>query len=317
MKPYTLTNREGESISPMTSTKTVFDEHGTDLDTLLMLQRQDGENALKDYAKKTEVTQDLSGKQDKLSTTTDLHITDDNILGLTELAKMRLFIDLFNEAAHKGLSTECGRYDPENAPDPEHQFLLNELWLSYEEAFVSYSKWSNSNTLREKYWGAKIRTNFPQPLRDNVNAENAFYSSSIEVVNMTYTSTGWVRCSIQSGIFRQCQHLRRIITPLENPGQSSLDFENCRSLEEVRIKNSQPKDLYLSACSKLSFDSVDYIIRNGTSKGFTVHVHKDVYAKLTGDTTNAAASALTEEELTQWQQLLVDAAEKQITFATT
>lgn len=316
MKPYTLTNREGESISPMTSTKTVFDEKGVDLDTLLLQQRQDGENTLKDYAKKTEVTQDLSGKQDKLSTTTDLHITDDNILGLTELAKMRLFIDLFNEAARKGLSTECGRYDPENAPDPEHQFLLNELWLSYEEALVSYSKWSNSNTLREKYWGAKIRTNFPQPLRDNVNAESAFYSSTIEIANLSYISSNWVRINF-TGIFRQCARLREVMTPLENAGQDHLDFENCRSLEEVRIKNSQPKDLYLSACSKLSFDSVDYIIQNGTSKGFTVHVHKDVYAKLTGDTTNAAAAALTEEELAQWQQLLVDAAEKQIIFATT
>lgn len=33
MKPYTLTNREGESISPTTSTRTVFDENGVDLET--------------------------------------------------------------------------------------------------------------------------------------------------------------------------------------------------------------------------------------------------------------------------------------------
>ena len=220
----------------------------------------------------------------------------------------RLFIAQWNAACGK-----YGRYNPETG-----YFELNGLTdITYEEAILIYSKWSNSNLIREQYLGAKIRTNIPQPLRDVVNAENAFYGSSIEVVNLTYTSPGWVRCSLQNGIFRRCQHLKRIITPLENPGQGSIDFENCRSLEEVRIKNSQPKDLYLSACSKLSFDSVDYIIRNGTSKGFTVHVHKDVYAKLTGDTTNAAAAALTEEELAQWQQLLVDAAEKQITFATT
>ena len=220
----------------------------------------------------------------------------------------RLFIAQWNAACG-----EYGRYNPDTG-----YFELNGLTdITYEEAILIYSKWSNSNLIREQYWGAKIRTNIPQPLRDVVNAESAFYGSSIEVVNLTYTSTGWVRCSLQGGIFRRCQHLKRIITPLENPGQGSLDFENCRSLEEVRLKNGQPKDLYLSACPKLSFDSVDYIIRNGTSKGFTVHVHKDVYAKLTGDTTNAAAAALTEEELAQWQQLLVDAAEKQIIFATT
>lgn len=49
----------------------------------------------------------------------------------------------------------------------------------------------------------------------------------------------------------------------------------------------------------------------------TVTVHRDVYAKLTGDTTNAAAAALSEEELAQWQEMAVSAAEYNITFATT
>ena len=49
----------------------------------------------------------------------------------------------------------------------------------------------------------------------------------------------------------------------------------------------------------------------------TVTVHPDVYAKLTGDTTNAAAAALTADELARWQEVLAEAAEKQITFATT
>lgn len=99
MKPYTIKNREGESISPMTSTKTVFDEKGVDLDTLLSQQKQDADNSLKEYAKKSEVTKAISGKQDKLSTTTDLHITDDSIIGLTDMAKKRLFIDMWNVLA--------------------------------------------------------------------------------------------------------------------------------------------------------------------------------------------------------------------------
>lgn len=49
----------------------------------------------------------------------------------------------------------------------------------------------------------------------------------------------------------------------------------------------------------------------------TVTVHRDVYAKLTGDTTNAAAAALSKEELAQWQEMAVSAAEYNITFATT
>lgn len=35
MKPYTLTDREGEHISPLTSTRTVFDDEGVDLATRL------------------------------------------------------------------------------------------------------------------------------------------------------------------------------------------------------------------------------------------------------------------------------------------
>lgn len=47
-----------------------------------------------------------------------------------------------------------------------------------------------------------------------------------------------------------------------------------------------------------------------------ITVHPDSYAKLTGDTTNAAAAALTEEELAQWMQIVTDAAAKKITFIT-
>lgn len=48
----------------------------------------------------------------------------------------------------------------------------------------------------------------------------------------------------------------------------------------------------------------------------TITVHPDVYAKLTGDTTNAAAAALSADELAQWQSLVSAAAAKNISFAT-
>ena len=314
MKPYTLTNREGESISPMTSTKTVFDEHGTDLDTLLIQQRQAADNALKDYAKKTEVTQDLSGKQEKLSTTTDLHITDDNILGLTKLAKMRLFIDLFNEAASKGLSTECGRYDPENAPDPEHPFYLNGLWLTYNEALKSYSLWDNSAAMKGRYYLENIRTNIPmRHFVGNIDMTQAFMFSSAEIICLT-SDTDPI-AGTWNNTFARCPNLRKIIGFINSP--SSNTFDRCIKLEDVHIYNPLGINIVIAQSPKLSLNSVHILVNNWTSKGYTVTVHSDVYAKLTGDTTNAAAAALTEEELAQWQQLIVDAAEKQIIFATT
>lgn len=51
------------------------------------------------------------------------------------------------------------------------------------------------------------------------------------------------------------------------------------------------------------------------TKEIQVYVHPNVYAKLTGDTTNAAAAALSEEELAEWMALLPLAAEKNIQFA--
>ena len=80
----TLKDREsGQTVYPITSTEAVFDENGVNLKTLLLNQKQSIENALKDYPKKTDVTQSLEGKQDKLSPTTDIYITNDNIIGLS------------------------------------------------------------------------------------------------------------------------------------------------------------------------------------------------------------------------------------------
>ena len=62
---------------------------------------------------------------------------------------------------------------------------------------------------------------------------------------------------------------------------------------------------------------MQYLVTNAANtSSITVTVHPDVYAKLTGDTTNAAAAALTAEELAQWQQLVTDATSKNINFAT-
>lgn len=68
---------------------------------------------------------------------------------------------------------------------------------------------------------------------------------------------------------------------------------------------------------KLNLNSFAYLVSHKYQNADTpVMVHPDVYAKMTGDTTNAAAAALTEEELAQWMQIVTDAAVKNITFLT-
>lgn len=326
MKPYTLTNREGESISPMTSTRTVLDERGVDLDTLLEQQRQDAGNALKDYAKKTEVTQGLAGKQNKLTPTTDLHITDDNIIGMTDMAKKRLFIDMWNEACG-----QYGKYDPENAPDPEYPFYLNELWLTYDEAVTVYL----DGTFNSKSSGGKRfsnRTNMPITAYHAIGTivdsfDSDAFVMNVEVANLKsiYSSMGFSAypISIYNKPFGYAK-LRMIIGDIDfHFAKATINwFVGAVNLEEVSITRLA-FSINLSSCGKLNLQSFQtMIVKADSDNDSGIHprvitVHPDVYAKLTGDTTNAAASALTEEELAQWQQLLVDAAEKQIIFATT
>ncbi len=248
-----------------------------------------------------ELRREIAAKQGRLAVTGDFGLSEADELSLTLRAKREVFDDLWRTACGKYGDIDYDHYDEDGRHTP---YYLNTLWLTYEEAMATYSKWSNSNTLREKYWGAKIRTNIPQPLRDGVNAESAFYLSTIEVVNLSST-TNWVRVS---GIymFRCCLKLRIIMTPLESVGWNSRDLEQCNNLEEVKIKVTQNKDIHLEGCPKLSLESFDYLVEKcETKKGFTVLVHKGVYSKLT-DPDNA-----------EWFALLEAAAAKNISFATT
>ena len=86
-------------------------------------------------------------------------------------------------------------------------------------------------------------------------------------------------------------------------------------LEFFRAKIKQSFDVRTSPL--LTLDTMQYLVTNAqNTEPITVTVHPDVYAKITGDTTNAAASALTADELAQWQALVTTANSKNISFAT-
>lgn len=93
-------------------------------------------------------------------------------------------------------------------------------------------------------------------------------------------------------------------------------FVYCR-MEKIKLRGLK-SDVNFHYANKLSLDSVQYMVANAANtSAITITVHADVYAKLTGDTTNAAAAALTADVLAQWQQVLADAMAKNISFATT
>lgn len=450
----TLKDREsGQTVYPVTSTEAVFDENGVNLKNLLLNQKQSIENTLKDYPTKTDVTQSLEGKQDKLSPTTDIYITNDNIIGLsaefknskldksdwdarndkftirgkyiyptngsiysdatyaiTEFipinrnydivvisqatanasalalydashqfiggcsqtrdtignverntetntytlhatdipvraayfrcgtnlglgsrtysngpteesrtgaisnaiadSKFALFIDLYN-AAFKVGNAVYGKYDPENAPDPDHPFYGNKLWMTYEEAIevlIAGRPYNNNDTA--KFYSRKpIRTNLPfltSPLSGF--GEFAFVNDTAEVFRL---SDGDNKITGPYA-FYQCGRLHTILGRIKAEIQHI--FGQCPKLTNVEVVVKAGITLHLDGCPSLSFESIKYMVDN--SESCSLIVHPNTYAKLTGDTTNEAAAALTPEELAQWQQVLTDAVEKNISFAT-
>ena len=96
-----------------------------------------------------------------------------------------------------------------------------------------------------------------------------------------------------------------------------VSFPGCKKLEYFRFIISA--DFNVQSCPLVRLDSLQYLVANAAngSTVITVTVHPDVYAKLTGDTSNAAVQALTVEELAQWQALVATAQQKKISFATT
>lgn len=281
---------------------------------------QSMEHDVEDKADRTELREGLAGKQDALSTTTDLRLTNDNILGLTDMAKKRLFVDLWNEACGK-----WGKYDPENAPDAEHPFYLNELWLTYEEAVAVYEAGAiDSIWVVLRYYGMAIQTNLPPrcaswapssatDLRFRVHS--VVSASDIEVLNLAtrqfdFSIQPEPPASVNVTSFAG-PRLRRIIGAINckryTGAGSHLLFGSCPMLEDVSILELNA-NLNLSGCPRINAASLTYLVnRRYTRDGIaiTVTLHPDVFARLT-DEANA-----------DWHQVLLDAAEKNITFATT
>ena len=82
-------------------------------------------------------------------------------------------------------------------------------------------------------------------------------------------------------------------------------FGQCYMLASVRVSRLGC-DFWLQQSPLLTLDSAAYLVAHAANTAaITVTVHPDVYAKIT------------DEANTEWHQVLIDAAAKNITFATT
>lgn len=269
--------------------------------------------------------------------------TGENVEEAVEMAKFKVFVDMWNARCVASSSNSVnviqrntfGKYDPENAPDPQHPFYINKLWLTYEEA-IEVMRIPDVKTGPENnatLGNSRARTLFPIHIGFNAmlqaicsqmpNLEVVRFVNYYIVNNGGDPDTQPMNVHNTRDIFCGCPKLREIqgVLRLNNNDVGGRHFYNAfigaYKLETLWIQ-CICKDLVLKYCESIKRECWAYMIEHAANTSpITITVHPDVYAKLTGDTTNEAAAALTEEELTQWQQVLADAVAKNISFATT
>lgn len=271
----------------------------------------------------------FNAKQTKLEDTTDVVIESETNttdgLYLTDSAKMRLFIDQW-DAAWNINGTVYGKYDPENAPDAEHPFMGNEIWMTYEEAILVMEYSSGFSAFQ-------IISLFNIPIKTLLPIQLDYYNTYVDIMTMRelrairFISVNKDNAQVisqQPWFISKCPNLTKIEGTFNI---SNMDGSSCyRFLRgSVNIKEFRAsglnKHLNLQTNSKLSLATMQYLVDNASTaitaeKPVVVTVHADVFAKLTGDTTNEAAAALTDEEKTAWAAVLTAATSKYISFAT-
>lgn len=216
-------------------------------------------------------------------------------------AKLALFIDQWNAACGS-----YGKYDPVNAPDPQHPFYLNELWMTYEEAVrvSELARISMPNNISLNSISAK--TTLPLSIKCAyafVNLDDILGFSDIKVVYLTKEKNAEIKVISADRAFNMCGSSE--IWPI-------LNMKDCKSASYfyagVALKDIRLKALKISihiASPLLSLASLQYMVANAANTTtITITVHPDVYAKL-ADETNV-----------EWHKVMTDAGAKNINFAT-
>ena len=235
---------------------------------------------------------------------------------ISDEARKSLFCDLFNAAA--------GTAGYAKFTNGVWDCKLNGLTLSYDEAVLIYNV-TNGSPATEGFCNASIRTNLWNdrlgysngPADDKCPVMLFNRCSNIEVIRFS----AWVHDPLL--MFGHCEKLTKVIGGIIGddggwPKNRMTElFPHSPLITSFQLERLQ-NDVTFANNPLIDLDSFTYMVEHRATHitdAYTITVHADVYAKLTGDTTNEAAAALTAEELAQWQALLTKAAGKHIAFA--
>lgn len=244
-----------------------------------------------------------------------------------EQLKKDLFIDLWNKRCYAN-QYRNGKYNENTG-----YFELNGITdIDYEEAIEIYncSERVLGNTSYNAFFRA--RTNF-HPFSVNgagypISITSLFHNNTYlevcnifplyyemplrgqeEYLNLCHLGT-WC-----SSTFRGSKKLRIIYGYLnfKNVTGNENVFGLCESLEEVRLMNLKC-NFSIKDCGKLSYNSINYLVKKAiNTSAITITVHPSIYNALLGENTEYPFNGGSQEE---WLQLVQDAQNKNITFAT-
>lgn len=236
---------------------------------------------------------------------------------ISDEARKSLFCDLFNAAA--------GSAGYAKFTNGVWDCKLNGLTLSYDEAVLIYNV-TNGAPAVSGFAGTNIRTNLwgtwqycAGPATD-ICPPLLFHRCPLLEVISFFNQLCWI--TEFRNMFDKCPELTKVIGVIGD-GQSGAGsgivelFPQSTKLTSFKLNRLQHNFSFANN-PLIDLASFDYMVTNRVStntNNYTITVHPDVYAKLTGDTTNEAAAALTADELSQWQALLTKAAGKHIAFA--
>lgn len=191
-----------------------------------------------------------------------------------------LFIDMWNEA-WKLNNVVYGKYDPDNAPDAEHPYMGNDIWMTYEEA-IEVMRWSNitNSPAKLNMFCTRCLTNLPI-----TTAYTEFTNSFGSCVVVNHVNSHPVMISACYGI-----PTKRIINLDLGSASGLVTFHHIPNLIELKAKRIK-HSVDVRQAHALSLDSFQYMVANAiNTTAITITLHPDAYARITDDLFALAAS---------------------------
>lgn len=289
----------------------------------------------------------ITDKQDKLRVTEDFDLSE-NLLSFTEAGKTALFDSMW--ASIGGTKLDNGRY---RMGATGKELTIEEAMVRYERnwfiklwnaacanRFVTSSYYKPSGQYNESTGYFELNGITDIGIEEAIRIYSAYvsgrtttgYRTNIPVGMQNYQdAAAEIRMFTNTQVEKICGYFTAVNAEVLNT--NTLKEINAIRIgygsNSINIQSTSLEIIYFSAqnayhysctiripnAANFRLDGIAQIVKWVSNS--TVTVHRDVYAKLTGDTTNAAAAALSEEEFAQWREMAVSAAEYNITFATT